>query len=206
MLSECPFPSHSRRIMRSKPGNILLKNIPSMQGLVRSRDVLSICFLPTCKIRPHHAGPDMHSTELCPHLKDFSLACCLALQSRISSLDFPSPCIQSLSSFCCLPWLWCAPTEQASWKMPPSLPICNTCSKLSLLYVLGNMCSHWDVSQLVLPLWAAPHCCNVADEQKELDRRKRIESKEITWEKGMDEKGEERKNLTENRLEKWGKK
>lgn len=152
---ECPFPSHNTRIMRSKPGSILLKNIPSMQGLIRIGAMLSIYFLPKYKIRPHCAGPDMHGTEFCPLLKDFSLACCLALQSCVSSLDFPSLCIQSLSSFCCLPWLWhvCQLSRPVEKCPPLSLSVTRAQNqnhlKTSLLYVLGNTCSHWDISQLV---------------------------------------------------------
>lgn len=101
------------------------------------------------------AGPYMHSTEFCPHLKDFSLACCLALQSCISSLDFLSPCIQSLFSFCWLPWLWnmCQLSRPVEKCPLPFLSVTHAQNqyhrKTSLLYVLGNMCSHWDISQLV---------------------------------------------------------
>lgn len=51
-----------------------------------------------------------------------------------------------------------------------------------MLHVLGpvssSMCSYQDITQLVLFLLAVPPCCNVIDKQKELDRRKKTESKE----------------------------
>lgn len=73
--------------------------------------------------KPHHAGPDMHDTDLCLPLKDFSLACCLSLQSHISSLDLLSLWLQSLSCCCYLPQLC-----QCSWQ-PDTVPCVQRCVK-----------------------------------------------------------------------------
>lgn len=150
--------------------------------------------------KPHHVGPDMCSTELCFPIKDFSLACCLSLQSHISSLDFLSPCMQSLSScrylpqLCQCPWqpntVSCAQvcvSRAGLVKIPPLPPLSVSCTqklnslRASLIHVLGpvssSMSSYQNVTQLVLLLVAAPHCHNVTDEQKALNRRKRIERK-----------------------------
>jgi len=63
------------------------------------------------------------------------------------------------------------------------------------------MCSYQDITQLVLFLLAAPHAHNMIDEQKELDRRKRIESKERNGREGSGRERWRKKNLitAENR-------
>lgn len=147
----------------------------------------------------------MCTTGLRFPLKDFSLACCLSLQSHISFLDFLSLCMQSLSSCHYLPRLCQCPCQPntVSWvqacvsrasEKSPSLSLSASCAqklnslKASLIHVLGpvssSMSSYQNITQLVLILVAAPHCHNVTDEQKELNRRKRTERKERNGRKG----------------------
>lgn len=96
--------THGSNVVRSKPGSLLPENI------ARSRAMFSICFLPTYK-KPSsrwawHAQPRaLSSSKISPWL------CCLSLQSRISSLDFFSQSMQSLSSCCYLPQLCQCPWQ-----------------------------------------------------------------------------------------------
>lgn len=63
------------------------------------------------------------------------------------------------------------------------------------------MCSYQDVTQLVLFLLAAPRCHHGIEEQKELGRRRRIESKERNGREGSGGERWRTKNLVivENR-------